>query len=100
MADCNSSETVEIKGVPDPDAPVEVLGGELVTEVQNLYAPVGALSLNRITSLSEAIEVSKSAGYQYSTNAAEEMNAMAKRNRVDLMCGCKLHYPDSRGAAS
>jgi hypothetical protein len=67
--------------VAGPNAPLSLKLGRDLHELEDVFAAAGASVINPIFYL----------------NKDEWGDFVPARDRIDLTCGCKIFYPDSRG---
>jgi len=65
-----------------PDAIVDLAAGATLTELVEIVKPAGLREADPIRAL----------------NTAPWGKAVPRKDRIDLLCGCKVFYPDSPGA--
>ncbi len=97
VVDCNSLETILIKGAFDPEAP-EYHGGMPPGTARMLYPPHGEIRLTETVTIAQLIATSEAEGYQYVTDARKALFLEKKQNAYNPFTGCKVLYPDSPGA--
>jgi len=98
VADCFELEIVRIFGQPDPENPMVMGGGGMMTSVDFLYPPAGKVRLTPTTTVGDLIVLAEREGYDYATNVAGFVAGLKPINRFDPFCGCTLYYPGSVGA--
>lgn len=112
IVDCNASEATMLRGDVLPDRSISVC----ITDHDIFEPVVGAdadLSLSAGESLAELVNLAAAVGWlasdpEWSLNTYpwDERDAQGQRinapvwprDRVDLLCGCRIFYPDSPGA--
>ncbi len=106
LGDCNTREVTILLGP-------ETIIGETSCGPQAVYAPLvgdqAPFSLNAGKDLHELVDVAAAAGarelnpntqfFEFSINLTET-HKVGRGDRFDLLCGCKVFYPNSPGAKS
>ncbi len=94
FADCHQAEVVSILGAENLDQPYG-WRDELVDLIQ---IPIGAIDVREITSAAELVSIAYENDYKVSLSVEQQIANMKRRNRYDPFNGCKIYYPESRGA--
>ena len=103
LSDCNTREATILRGVG-------TVGEETSCGPSVLYAPVtgeqAPMSLSVGSNLRELVELAAAHGitednpndffFTFETRMGDK--PVGRKDRFDLLCGCKLFYPDSAGA--
>ena len=99
IADCGTGKIVVIDGILDPEITKELassgaymLGGDYKTEY--LFAPYGPVRISQNTQVEKLASNLKADGISTTENLRELIASFKRKNRFDLMCGCKLFYPE------
>ena len=105
VADCTTREIVRIRSsfVYDDDTILDSCGfGD--GEYQALVTPTGPLSLSTGSTLTELISAARATGkavvdvqvaFLFEDGYGKKYR---KKDRIDVLCGCRMFYPDSAGA--
>lgn len=105
VLNCQSAEHLVIDGILEPEFARSLiadgaisLGGDY--KIEFLLPPAGPVKITEKTDINSARRVLKDSGISVNETFFETIGTFKKRNRFDLMCGCKFYYPDSAGAKS
>ncbi len=105
LVDCNDREATVLRGT-------ETITGETSCGPISTYADLAGgkamMSLDGGANLQELVTIAAIQGvteikpseffFMFSKAWESELHAVGRKDRFDLLCGCKLHYPDSKGA--
>ena len=101
FADCNTREVTLLWGPPTPSAAEEVCG--FFDDYEPLVGDEALLPATTGESLLEFVAAARELGaterdpIKY-INETSSGKPVWRRDRVDLLCGCKIFYPESPGA--
>ena len=105
VADCKSREVVRIRsGFRADEDYIEDSCGFLYGEYHALVAPAGPLSLAAGSTLTELVTAAGATGKAARHGQVHLLfedgygKKYRKKDRIDVLCGCKVFYPSSAGA--
>jgi hypothetical protein len=107
LADCNTRELTILQGT-------ETVIGEDSCGPTSIYADLAGedamMSLDGGANLHELVDMAAARGvteinpreyfFMFSKAWESELHAVGRKDRFDLLCGCKLYYPESAGASN
>lgn len=96
VIDCPSGQGVLVDGKATLDGPV--IAGAWHTDVENILKPRGPIDLSSESTIDGLRKIAQDSGLDASTDLRAFYRKNSSMKRIDYRCGCKLYYPNSRGA--
>lgn len=97
ISDCSTKESISISGsTPGPDH--IGFSGHSYSLIEYSIAPKGPLRLPTSQPLSDYVELARKHKIWVYEDAVAMQASWKQKDRFDPFCGCKLFYPESRGA--
>lgn len=94
IQNCTTGESLVVEAKDWPQDQQTSCGGN--DPVEESFAPLGPLDA---TQPLDALKVAAvDTGHRVSIKVSELFTHKRRRHRADMSCGCKLFYPDSKGA--
>ncbi len=104
VADCNTAFVTMITALPhETGGSIETNCGPLTVKTHRIIPPDGEFSLEegeRLSDLAKLVSGSATAQIDYELSIVTQDDLgfkVPRKDRFDLLCGCKLHYPGTRG---
>jgi hypothetical protein len=96
FVDCNGPEAILIFGVLPPDKVGPA--GTSLTSIAAIQAPEGPISINAASTVKDLARTARRAGIEYLLSPAPLFAGTPRRDRYDILSGCRSFYPDLPGS--
>lgn len=97
VVDCNGPEAILIFGVLPPDKTSPA--GTSLTSIVAIQPPLGPITIRATSTVDDLARTARRAGLEYLVSPGPLFAGKPKRDRYDILSGCRLFYPDLAGAA-
>lgn len=96
FVDCNGPEAILIFGVLPPDK-ISPAGTSL-TSIAAIQPPLGPIAIRATSTVDDLARTARRAGIGYLVSPGPLFAGTPRRDRYDILSGCRLFYPDLAGA--